>query len=138
MFFILTFRFFIGAPPIGISFATTLGIGAQRAFLLTGDHVLRARLNASYGFYSSVNVQGFNAYGVGFGTQDLVKAGSVTTLTVAEYTLTRHVVLVLDISCQFVNATRFSGNTSIGVSKIRPLSARVTASCSRWHPLSNI
>lgn len=101
----------------GGSFATTFGIGAQKIFPLAGDHVLRARLNASYGFYSPVTVQGFNSYGGGFGTQGRVHPGSVTTLTVAgEYTLTRHLVLALDVSFQFANATRFSGNPGIAVS----------------------
>jgi len=100
----------------GGSFATTLGIGAQKVIRFTDDHVFRYRLNASYGFYSSVMVQGFNSYGGGFGTDGTVDPGSVTTLTVAgEYTLTRHVALALDLSVQFANATRFSGTGGVGV-----------------------
>ena len=84
---------------------------------LADDHVFRYRLNASYGFYSPVTVQGFNSYGGGFGTEGKVDPGSVTTLTVAgEYTLTRHVVLALDVSFQIANATRFSGITRVGAS----------------------
>jgi hypothetical protein len=94
----------------GGSFATTLGIGVQKAIRLTDDHVLRYRLNASYGFYSPVSVQGFNSYGGGFGTDGRVEPGPVTTLTAAgEYTVTRHVVLALDVSFQIADATRFSG-----------------------------
>lgn len=101
----------------GGSFATTVGIGVQKAIGLGGDHVFRYRVNATYGFYSPVTVQGFNSYGGGFGTNGRVDPGSVTTLTVAgEYTLTRHLVLALDIGFQTVNATRFSGTTGIGVS----------------------
>jgi hypothetical protein len=38
----------------------------------------------------------------------------VTTLTVAgEYTLTRHLVLALDVSVQFAEATRFSGTPGV-------------------------
>ncbi len=100
----------------GGSFVTTLGIAAQKMVWLTDDHVLRYRLNASYGFYSPVTVQGFNSYGGGFGANGRVEPGSVTTLTVAgEYTLTRHVVLALDVSFQFADATRFSGTPGIGV-----------------------
>ncbi len=36
-----------------------------------------------YGFYSSVTVRGFNAYGGGFGTDGRVDPGAVATLTVA-------------------------------------------------------
>lgn len=99
----------------GGSFATTVGIGVQKAIWL-GDHVLRCRVNATYGFHSPVTVRGFNAYGGGFGTEGRVDPGSVTTLTVAgEYSLTQHLVLALDIGFQTVNATRFSGTTGVGV-----------------------
>ena len=100
----------------GGSFGTTLGVAVQKALRLGGDHVLRYRLNASYGFYLPVTVQGFNTYGGGFGTDGRVDPGSVTTLTVAgEYSLTRHWVLALDIGFQTINATRFSGMTGVGV-----------------------
>lgn len=108
-------------PPIGLggtgggSFATTLGIGVQKAIWLGGDHVFRYRVNATYGFHSSVTVHGFNTYGGGFGTVGRVDPGSVTTLTVAgEYSLTRHLVIALDIGFQTINATRFSGTAGIG------------------------
>jgi len=101
----------------GGSFATTLGIGAQKLFWWTEDHVFRARLNVTHGFYSPVTVQGFNSYGGGFGTQGRVEPGSVTTVIVAgEYTLTRHVALALDIGLQAANATHFSGTTGVGLS----------------------
>jgi len=100
----------------GGSFATTLGIGIQKMIRLTDDHVFRYRLNVSYGFYSPVLVQGFNSYGGGFGTAGTVHPGSVTILIVAaEYTLTRHVALALDIGIQIANATRFSGTGGVGV-----------------------
>lgn len=100
----------------GGSFATTLGIGVQKALGLGGNHVFRYRVNATYGFHSSVTVRGFNTYGGGFGTEGRVDPGSVTTLTVAgEYSLTQHLVLALDIGFQTVNATRFSGATGTGV-----------------------
>lgn len=91
-------------------YATTFGIALQKAIPFGGAHVLRYRLNATYGIYSSVDVQGFNAYGGGFGTAGRVTPGSVSTVTVAgEYSLTRHLVLALDIGFQAVNATHFSG-----------------------------
>jgi hypothetical protein len=100
----------------GGSFVTTLGIGAQKLFSVIDDHVFRARVNATHGFYSAVNVQGFNSYGGGFGTAGRVEPGSVTTLILGgEYTLTHHVTLALDVSAQFVNATRFSGTAGVGI-----------------------
>ncbi|HBR49208.1 MAG TPA: hypothetical protein DEA71_03885 [Nitrospira sp.] len=99
----------------GGSFGTTLGLALQKVLRLGGDHVLRYRLNASYGFYSPVTVRGFNTYGGGFDTTGRVEPGSVTTFTVAgEYTLTRHIVLALDIGFQTINATHFSGTAGIG------------------------
>jgi len=101
----------------GGSFATMLGIGVQKALRLGGDHVLRYRVNASYGFYTPVTVRGFNAYGGGFGTDGRVDPGSVATLTVAgEYSLTRHLVLALDIGFQTINASHFSGTPGTSVS----------------------
>jgi hypothetical protein len=100
----------------GGSFATTLGIGAQKVIGLPGNHFLRYRVNATHGFYTPVTVNGFNAYGGGFSTAGRVDPGSVTTLTVAaEYTVTRHLVLALDIGFQTINATHFSGTAGIGV-----------------------
>lgn len=98
----------------GGSYATTIGIGAQKAIGLTGDQVFRYRMNLTYGFYAPVTVNGFNSYGGGFGTEGRVDLGSVATVTVAgEYTLTRHLVLALDIGFQTVNATRFSGTPGV-------------------------
>ena len=100
----------------GGSFGTTLGVAVQKVLRLGGDHVLRYRLNASYGFYSPVMIRGFNAYGGGFGTDGRVEPGSVTTFTIAgEYTLTHQVVLALDIGFQTINATHFSGTTGVGI-----------------------
>jgi hypothetical protein len=100
----------------GGSFGTTLGVAVQKVLRLDGDHVLRYRLNASYGFYSPVSVRGFNTYGGGFDTAGRVEPGSVTTFTLAgEYTLTRHVVLALDIGIQTINATHFSGTAGVDV-----------------------
>ncbi len=48
----------------GGSFGTTLGVSAQKSLRLSGDHVFRYRVNASYGFYSPVTVRGFNTYGL--------------------------------------------------------------------------
>ncbi|HBH79420.1 MAG TPA: hypothetical protein DDY39_06300, partial [Nitrospira sp.] len=89
-------------------------LALQKVLRLGGDHVLRYRLNASYGFYSPVTVRGFNTYGGGFDTTGRVEPGSVTTFTVAgEYPLTRQVVLALDIGFQTINATHFSGTTGV-------------------------
>ena len=94
----------------GGAFGTTLGVAIQKVLRLGGNHVLRYRLNASYGFYSPVTVHGFNTYGGGFGTAGRVEPGSVTTVSVAgEYALTQHVVLALDVGFQTINATHFSG-----------------------------
>lgn len=98
----------------GGSYATILGVGAQKAIWVTGERFLRYRLNATYGFYSPVTVQGFNSYGGGFGTTGRVYPGSVITLAVAgEYTMTRRVALALDISFQMAEATRFAGTAGV-------------------------
>ncbi|HKN88231.1 MAG TPA: hypothetical protein VJV04_15310 [Nitrospiraceae bacterium] len=100
----------------GGSYATTLGIGAQKLIALPEGHFLRYRVNITHGFYTPVTVRGFNAYGGGFGTTGRVDPGSVTTVTLAaEYTITQHLVFALDIGFQTVNATRFSGTTGVGV-----------------------
>lgn len=98
----------------GGAYATAFGIALQKAIPFGGEHVLRYRFNATYGIYSSVEVRGFNAYGGGFGTAGRITPGSVTTVTVAaEYSLTRRLVLALDIGFQTVNATHFSGDPGL-------------------------
>jgi len=100
----------------GGAYATTFGIALEKAIPFGGEHVLRYRFNATYGIFSSVEVRGFNAYGGGFGTTGRVTPGSVTTMTVAaEYSLTRRLVLALDIGFQTVNATHFSGDPGLDV-----------------------
>lgn len=98
----------------GGAYATTFGIARQKAIPFGGEHVLRYRLNATYGIYSSVAVRGFNAYGGGFGTTGRVSPGAVSTVTIAgEYSLTRRPVLALDIGFQTVTATQFSGDPGL-------------------------
>lgn len=98
----------------GGAYATTIGIALQKAIPFGGEHVLRYRLNATYGIYSSVDVRGFNAYGGGFGTMGQVRPGAVSTVTIAgEYSLTRRLVLALDIGFQTVTATHFSGDPGL-------------------------
>ena len=100
----------------GGSYATTLGIGAQKVIALPQGHFLRYRVNITHGFYTPVTVNGFNAYGGGFGTAGRVDPGSVTTVTLAgEFTITQQLVLALDLGFQTVDTTRFSGTAGIGV-----------------------
>jgi hypothetical protein len=104
----------VGATGGG-SFATTFGLGIQKPLNLGEGHVLRYRFNVTRTLYTPVSVTGFNAYGGGFGTDGHVDPGSVTNLiAAAEFSLTRHWGLALDISYQIVEATRFSGTTGIG------------------------
>jgi hypothetical protein len=78
--------------------------------------VFRYRVNATYGFYSPVTVQGFNAYGGGFGTEGRVDSGiGDHSDCPGEYSLTQHLVLAPDIRFQTINATHFSGTTGVGL-----------------------
>jgi hypothetical protein len=101
----------------GGSFATTLGLAFQKPIKLADDRYFRYRFNASYGFYSSVGVEGFNSYGGGIATRGRVEPGRLTTLTAAgEYTVTRQVVLALDVTYQIAEATRFTGDPGLTLS----------------------
>ena len=99
----------------GGSFATTLGMGTQKAIRLSGEHVFRYRVNATYCLYWPVSVHGFNAYG-----QDSARmAGeprAIATLTgrrrVFPYATSSRRV---GYQFQTVNATHFSGTTGVGV-----------------------
>ncbi|MBU6482763.1 MAG: hypothetical protein KGS09_19755 [Nitrospirae bacterium] len=103
----------------GGSFATTFGLGIQKPLNLGEGHVLRYRFNVTRTLYTSVSVTGFNAYGGGFGTDGHVAPGQVTNLlAAAEFTLTRHWGLALDISYQVVEATRFSGTVGISPTSV--------------------
>jgi hypothetical protein len=101
----------------GGSFATTLGLAFQKPITSSDGRVFRYRFNASYGFYSSVGVEGFNSYGGGIGTHGRVRPGSLTTVTAAgEYTITQRVVLALDVTYQIAQATRFAGDPGLTLS----------------------
>ena len=87
--------------------------------------MLRYRLNATYGIYSSVAVRGSNTYGGGFGTKGRVTPGAVSTVTIAgEYSLPRRLVLALDIGFQTVNATHFSGDPGLDAQGLPALVGR--------------
>ena len=68
-----------------------------------------------------MNVQGFNAYGGGFGTVGRAEPGSVTSWTLSgEYAVTRHVAVALDMSFQIINASHFSGSPGVSASGAPP------------------
>ena len=78
--------------------------------------MFRYCVNATYGFYSPVTVQGFNSYGGGFGTEGRVDSGiGDHSDCPGEYSLTQHLVLAPDIRFQTINATHFSGTTGVGL-----------------------
>jgi hypothetical protein len=98
----------------GGSYATTLGVAVEKAFHLSETHFLRTRVNALYTISQPVDVQGFNSYGGGFGTNGRVEPGTVTSVTLAgELTLSRHIAIALDLNYQSANATSFFGASGV-------------------------
>ncbi|KTD48347.1 hypothetical protein [Legionella quateirensis] len=92
------------------AYSQQAGLVIQKYYLFKNQHYLANRSVFSYRFPSSVHVDGFNAYGGGFGTNGLVKTGYVFQAdTAIEYQLTQNWVAVLELNYIYNNKSTFSG-----------------------------
>lgn len=86
------------------------GLVIQKYYLFKNQHYLANRSVFSYRFPSSVQVNEFNAYGGGFGTNGQVRTGYVFQAdTAIEYQLTQNWVAVLELNYIYNNKSTFSG-----------------------------
>jgi hypothetical protein len=105
------------------SYTTVPSLVFSKLFRISKQLMLNAYLTFEYFIPSKVHVQGFNAYGGGFGTRGKVRPGTIlTTILSGELSLTRNWVLALDIQHTNGNKASFSGkrgtNTDGTIAKV--------------------
>jgi hypothetical protein len=93
------------------SFRSSVGLVFGEVFRLTGIHFLSARLLLFYELPAPVHLEGFNAYGGGYGTNARFFPAQNWEVDLGlELTLTKNWVLACDFVGSWAVATRFSGN----------------------------
>lgn len=94
------------------SYGTLIGLTTNKLFHFCGDHYLNVRVNAAYFYLTSVKVHGLNTYGGDPTTRGTVYPGKVfRVFAAAEFTLTKHIALALDVLSIFGSRNRFTGET---------------------------
>jgi len=95
------------------AYTTTLAVYSQDYFWMPNGRILRARLDVSYAFSSSVSVHDQSVYGTSYGFSGRAYPGDEWTVDAAcEYSLTRNWVPALDVIYQHSDSTRVSGSTA--------------------------
>ena len=105
-------------------YATTLGLNISKIFWWEALHPIRMRLATLYTIPNhDAHVQGFNAYGGGFGTSGTVDVGQSFDADFGfEYSITEHWVFAIDLAYNFTAKSRFSGNLARATSNNTPSS----------------
>jgi len=94
-------------------YASIVGLYSQSFFWLPTGRILRARLDASYAFAGSANVQDVSVYGTMQGFRGRVRVGNTALVdAAAEYSMTRHWVLAMDLVYEHDDSTRAQGTSS--------------------------
>jgi len=92
------------------SYQTGMYLAFQKLFNLNENHKYQMRFSAGYFVPSKVNVQGFNAYGGGYGTKGKIFPGHyISIFCSGEYNLNKHWALAFDSNFQYNFKGRFSG-----------------------------
>ena len=103
----------LGRPSDGVgsgAYTTTVNLYLQHYFWMQNGRILRARLDLSYAFSSSVSVHDVSVYGTTHGFAGHAWPGDSFSVDVAgEYSLTRSWVLALDVVYQHGESTRLAG-----------------------------
>jgi hypothetical protein len=95
------------------AYTTSVSLYLQDYFWMPNGRILRGRLDLSYAFSSSVSVQDQSVYGTANGFSGRAWPGdSFTADAAAEYSLTRHWVLALDVVYQHDDSTRVMGTVA--------------------------
>jgi len=92
------------------AYTTSVNLYLQDYFWMPNGRILRARLDFSYGFSSSVSVHDQSVYGTTSGFSGRAYPGdSFLVDAAAEYSLTRSWVLAFDVVYQHNDSTRLTG-----------------------------
>jgi len=93
------------------AYTTALAVYSQDFFWMPNGRILRARLDLTFTFSSSVPVDDLSVYGTPKGFDGRAYPGDSFTADAAqEYSLTRNWVLALDVVYQHNDSTRVSGS----------------------------
>lgn len=99
------------------AYGTAFNLVLYKLIHLTGRHFLSLTASALYTVNTSVHVNGFNAYGGGFGTNGTVFPGNSFQGALSfEFTLSQNWVVAFDSVYTHVNQTTFSGNPGVTAS----------------------
>lgn len=102
------------------SFATEVGVNVQHYFLLSNGRLLRGRINILKSFPHGADVIDRSVYGTEVGFRGHAEPGSKTTLVAAvEYSLTRELVLALDVIRESTAKTTVEGRYESGGPLVR-------------------
>jgi hypothetical protein len=104
----------LGAHPSdglgGGAYTTTAAFYSQTYFWLPTGRILRARLDLSEAFPTSVGVQDVSVFGTAAGFRGNAAPGRSFLMDAAgEYSVTQHWVLALDVTCRHTGNTRTTG-----------------------------
>jgi hypothetical protein len=92
------------------SYQTSLNLLFYKIVHLNKQHYLTTTLSFTYSFFTSLHVNGFNAYGGGFGTHGTIKPGdNFQGIFSFEYSFTRNWAFAMDTVYTHTNRNRFSG-----------------------------
>ena len=92
------------------AYTTTVALYLQHYLWMPNGRILRARLDLSYAFSSSVSVRDVSVYGTTNGFSGHAWPGDSFSVDAAgEYSLTRSWVLALDVVYQYNESTRLAG-----------------------------
>jgi hypothetical protein len=95
------------------AYTTSVNLYLQDYFWMPNGRILRARLDLTYAFSSSVSVHDQSVYGTANGFSGRAWPGdSFTADAAAEYSLTRHWVLAFDVVYQHNDSTLVMGTVS--------------------------
>jgi hypothetical protein len=97
------------------SYQTIFGLCASKLLFWTTQHPLNIRAYCGYVVPSKVKVEGFNAYGGGFGTKGTVRPGNTLNADLGiELSITQKWVLATDIVYTSTSLTKFYGYPGVG------------------------
>jgi hypothetical protein len=92
------------------AYTTSVNLYFQDYFWMPNGRILRGRLDLTYGFSCSVNVHDESVYGTVNGFSGRAYPGdSFTADAAAEYSVTSHWVLALDVVYQYNDSTQLTG-----------------------------
>jgi len=95
------------------AYTTSVSLYSQYLFWLPTGRILRTRLDLTYAISSSPSVHGTSVYGTPEGFAGHAHPGnSFVAIAAAEYSVTRHWVLALDVAYQHDATTRVDGVTA--------------------------